>query len=427
MSYTFEQKKGKVDVKITVSKADWEKYLEEAYEETKGKFNIQGFRKGKAPRKVIEKNYGPTVFYDEAMDRAFSKEYFDFLMTEKQVEPIANPDVKIEKFDDEGIVFTCTVETVPEVKLGDYKGLEVEKKKETVKAEDVENELKMLQERQARFVDCSDDETKMGDFVTIDFVGSIDGVEFDGGKAEDYRLELGSKSFIDTFEEQLVGLKVADKKDVVVTFPAEYHAEDLQNKQAVFAVTINKIERKEVPELNDDFASDVSEFNTLAEYKEDIQKRLQIKLDDRLEREVENELMEKIVKASEVEVPQVLVERQLDLFIRDFETRLSYQGIKLEDYVKYTNTTVEELRNSKDEQAKETVKTRLVLEEIIKQEKLNVTEEELDAKLQVYADRYKKSLEDYKKSIGNKELAYFENDLLMEKLIKFLKENNNIK
>ena len=284
----------------------------------------------------------------------------------------------------------------------------------------------MVAERSARFVDVSDDEAKMGDFATIDFVGMVDGEIFEGGSATNYRLELGSKSFIDTFEDQIVGMKVGDNKDVNVTFPANYGAENLQNKPAVFKVTLEKIERKQLPEINDAFASNVSEFETLEDYKKDIEKRMNIKKEQEAERKLENDLIEKIVDASEVEVPEILIERQLDMFIKDLEARLSYQGLKLDEYLGYLGTDVQKLREERKEQAKQSCKTRLVLEELIKKENLYVTDEELNAKLQEMADLYKKDLEEYKKTLDNNTIAYFENDILMKKLLDFLKANNTI-
>ena len=427
MSYKItKQEKNNYEVEITISAEAWENAVEQTYQAEKGRFAVQGFRKGKAPRKVIEKNYGDMVFFDGAFDRVFSEEYGKFLDENKEFEPIAQPDVKIDKFGKEGMVITATVAGAPEVKLGAYKGLTVKKEIVKTKAEEVEKELKMVAERSARFVDVSDDAAKMGDFATIDFVGMVNGEIFEGGSATNYRLELGSKSFIDTFEEQIVGMKVGDNKDINVTFPENYHADELKGKPAVFKVTLEKLERKELPEVNDEFASNVSEFETLDEYKKDIENRMNIKKEQEAERKLENDIIEKIVKASEVEVPEVLVERQLDMFIKDLETRLSYQGLKLDEYLGYLGTDVEKLRNERKEQAHETCKTRLVLEELIKVENLYVSDEELDAKLQEMADVYKKSLEDYKKTLDNHTLAYFENDILMKKLIDFLKSNNTI-
>ena len=421
--YTLEKvEKNKAKITITISKEEWEGYVQKSYEDNCSKFNIQGFRKGKAPRRVIEKNYGENVFFDDAFDYAFGDNYREVFKNEKDFDPINQPDVSIKSFDDNGLVVEAVVELMPEVKLGEYKGTKVKKATGEVDDEKVEKELKQVQERQARFVDV-EREAKLGDIATIDFSGSVDGVKFDGGTAEDYRLELGSKSFIDTFEEQIVGMNLGQSKDVNVTFPTEYHEPSLAGKPAVFAVTLKKLEEKQLPELNDEFADNVSEFSTLEEYKADIKKHLQASLEKKLERENENKLIEAVVSTATLEVPEVLVERQLDLFLRDFEQRLMYQGLKLEDYAKYMNVTVEELRNQNRDQAVEAVKTRLALEQLVKEEGLTVTEAEVDAKLEETAKKYNKTLEEYKKSLGDKHLAYFENDILMDKVIKFLKEN----
>lgn len=427
MSYKITKKeKNNYEVEITISAEEWENAVEATYQADKNRFSVQGFRKGKAPRKVIEKNYGEMVFFDGAFERAFSEEYGKFLDENKDFEPIVQPDVKIDKFGKEGLVVTASVAGVPEVKLGAYTGLTVKKECKKATKKEVEDELKMVAERSARFVDASDDEAKMGDFATIDFVGMVDGEIFEGGSATNYRLELGSKSFIDTFEDQIVGMKVGDNKDVNVTFPANYGAENLQNKPAVFKVTLEKIERKQLPEINDAFASNVSEFETLEDYKKDIEKRMNIKKEQEAERKLENDLIEKIVDASEVEVPEILIERQLDMFIKDLEARLSYQGLKLDEYLGYLGTDVQKLREERKEQAKQSCKTRLVLEELIKKENLYVTDEELNAKLQEMAELYKKDLEEYKKTLDNNTIAYFENDILMKKLLDFLKANNTI-
>ena len=386
--YTLEKvEKNKAKITITITKEEWEGYVQKSYEENCSKFNIQGFRKGKAPRRVIEKNYGENVFFDDAFDYAFGDNYREVFKNEKDFDPINQPDVSIKSFDDNGLVVEAIVELMPEVKLGEYKGTKVKKATGEVDDEKVEKELKQVQERQARFVDV-EREAKLGDIATIDFSGSVDGVKFDGGTAEDYRLELGSKSFIDTFEEQIVGMNLGQSKDVNVTFPAEYHEPSLAGKPAVFAVTLKKLEEKQLPELNDEFADNVSEFSTLEEYKADIKKHLQASLEKKLERENENKLIEAVVSTATLEVPEVLVERQLDLFLRDFEQRLMYQGLKIEDYAKYMNVTVEELRNQNREQAVEAVKTRLALEQLVKEEGLTVTEAEVDAKLEETAKKY---------------------------------------
>ncbi|MDD4110295.1 MAG: trigger factor [Clostridia bacterium] len=426
MSYKIRNKeKNKLVVEIKINPEKWEECLQKCYEEEKGKFSVQGFRKGKVPRKVIEKQYGEGVFFDHAIDIGFADEYNEFLDKNLDIEPITQPDVKIEKFEKDGIVLSASVEIVPEVKLGTYTGITIEKGKEKVKKADVEKELKLIAERQARFVESSE-AAKMGDFATIDFAGSVDGKIFEGGTAQNYRLELGSKSFIDTFEQQIVGMKVGDSKDVNVTFPENYQEKTLAGKPALFKVILNKLETKELPEINDEFAANVSEFENLEDYKNDIEKRLQIKLENEKEKMLENELIEKIVKESEVEIPEILVEKQVDMFVRDLEMRLGYQGVKVEDYLQYTGTTLDKFKEDRKEIATQTVKTRLVLEELVKKEKMGVTDIELDKVLSETADKYKKSLADFKKSLDNKTVAYYQNDILMKKLLEFLKNNNNI-
>ena len=417
--------KNMYEITISVSKDEFEKYVEHSYEENKGKFNIEGFRKGKAPRAMIEKNYGSTVFYDDAIDHLFSHEYSDALAKETEIVPVANPEIRIDKFDDNGIVLVAKVQSVPDVKLGAYKGLEIKKATGEVKDEQVEKEINQARERQARYVEV-EREARDGDYVVIDFTGFVDGKEFEGGKAENYRLKLGSHTFIEGFEDQVVGMKVNEEKDVKVTFPQEYFSEALKGKPAVFKVKLHKVEEKVLPDVDDEFASNVSEFETLADYKADIKKHLQENLDARLKREDENNIIEAVVKASEVEIPDVMVENQLDMFIQDFATRLSYQGFKLEDYLTQMNMSEKDLRDERREQAKETVKTRHVLEEIVKQEKLDGTDEELDKKLSEMADKYKKSLDEYKKSLGERNIAYFKNDILMNKLLKLLTESNKL-
>ncbi len=416
-----------VEVKISLNKEEWNSYIEKAYQENKGKFNIQGFRKGSAPRKIIEKNYGDSVFYDEALDIAFAEEYGKFLSENTGLDIIDQPTLNVDKFDENGLVLTAKAPLLPKVTLGEYKGLKIEKYTEELDESKVEKELNQARERSARFVDAKEGEAaKLGDFVTIDFTGMVNGKEFEGGKAENYRLELGSHSFIDNFEDQIVGMKIGEQKDITVTFPEDYPAEELKGKESVFKIVLHKIENKELPELNDEFASNVSEFETLEEYKADIKKHMQETLDKHINQENENRIINKIVENSSVEIPQVLVERQLDMFIRDLEMRLSYQGMRLDDYCKFTNTTKEALRENYKPQAEKSVKTRLVLEELINKENLLVTDEELDNKIVADAEKYKKSVEEYKKSINDKNLAYIKNDMLMDKVIAFLTKNNTL-
>lgn len=410
-------------LKLKVSANVWAKALEEAYERNKGKFNIQGFRKGKAPRKFIEKEYGDTVFYDDAFDSVVSKEYADFLKKNKDVEPVDYPNVVIDSITDKGVEATLNVTLMPEVKLGEYTGLKFKKDKVEVTDEMVEHELGHLVEKQARFVE-SDEKAEMGDFVTLDFKGSVDGVAFDGGAAEDYRLELGSHSFIDTFEDQLCGLKKEESKDVKVTFPKDYPAKELAGKEAIFACTIKKVEKKELPTLTDKLVADTTDFETIDEYKKDLREKLLEAEEQKAQRNFENQVIEAVVKASTVDIPAILIDNEVDHILKDLSQRLAYQGIKIDDYMTYLNTNVEDFKKQKREEATHNVKARLVLQKIIKDNKLTATQKEMDEKIMKYSKTSKDKLEEFKKSLSEYEKAYIENDVIMTKLVKLLSEGN---
>ena len=424
--FTLEKgENNKYKIVISADKNAWEEFINQAYEENKNKFTVQGFRKGKAPRKVIEQNYGSTIFFDDALDKLFYQEYANILEQHKEIIPVDNPQISIDKFDDNGIVLLVEIQSVPEVVLGQYKGLEVEGAKGEVDNKQIEDEINQQREKLARFVEV-ERPAKLGDFATIDFVGSIDGVKFDGGSAEDYRLELGSHSFINGFEEQIVGMNIGEKKIINVKFPDDYFSENLKGKPAEFEVILNKLEEKELPKLDDEFTSNVSEFETLKDYREDIKKHLEESLKLKIKRENENKIIDLIVKNSNVEIPQCMIDSELDKFIKDFEMRLSYQGVKLDEYLTHIGMNLEQLKKDRTDMVKETIKTRLVLEKIIQVENLIISEDELNAKLTEIASKYKKSLEDYKKSLGERELIYFENGILMEKLTSFLTKENKI-
>ena len=424
--FTLEKgENNKYKIVISADKNAWEEFINQAYEENKNKFTVQGFRKGKAPRKVIEQNYGSTIFFDDALDKLFYQEYANILEQHKEIIPVDNPQISIDKFDDNGIVLLVEIQSIPEVVLGQYKGLEVEGAKGEVDNKQIEDEINQQRDKLARFVEV-ERPAKLGDFATIDFVGSIDGVKFDGGSAEDYRLELGSHSFINGFEEQIVGMNIGEKKIINVKFPDDYFSENLKGKPAEFEVILNKLEEKELPKLDDEFASNVSEFETLKDYREDIKKHLEESLKLKIKRENENKIIDLIVKNSNVEIPQCMIDSELDKFIKDFEMRLSYQGVKLDEYLTHIGMNLEQLKKDRTDMVKETIKTRLVLEKIIQVENLIISEDELNAKLTEIASKYKKSLEDYKKSLGERELIYFENGILMEKLTSFLTKENKI-
>lgn len=415
----------RIELTISVEKKEWEDALENAYKENKGKYNIQGFRKGHAPRKVIEKTYGDTVFYDDAIDGCFYRYYLEVLSKEKDIKLVGNPEISIDKIDDNGLQLTLKVTNKPEVELGAYKNIEIKSEKPKVTKAEVDHELEHLRESRVKFVPV-EREAKLGDTVTIDFSGSIDGVKFDGGTATDFDLELGSHSFIDNFEDQLVGTKKGDNKDVVVTFPADYPAENLSGKKATFAVTVKEIKEKVMPELNDKFADEVSEFSTLKELEENTKKKLLDRKEKEEKSKAENKLIDQIVDNAKVEVPEVMVLEQIDEYIHDFKHRLMYQGLNLEGYLKYANTTLEDLKKSRVDDAKRTVKTRLVLEKIMTDEKLNISDEELLNKYNEYATTKAEKLEDLQKVMGEEQFNYFANSLLLNKLMKFLKENNKL-
>lgn len=426
MKYELKTLKDKrIEIEISLDAKEWEAALEEAYKKTKGRFNIHGFRKGSAPRKVIEKTYGPTIFFEDAIDGSFYKYYFEVLQKEKSVEPIDAPALSIKNIDENGLVIVATVQNKPEVKLGEYKGLTVKKDSVKITDKDVDAELDKMVASRARFIEVSDRAVENGDMATIDFCGTIDGVKFDGGEAKDYDLEIGSHSFIDTFEEQLIGLKVGDKKDVKVTFPANYHVESLKDKPAVFAVEVKGIKTKQLPELNDEFASEVSEFENLADLKKDIKEKLTHSAEHEAEHKQEADLIDAVVANATVEVPEIMVEHQVEDFIRDFEYRLSYQGLKLEDYLNYLGQSLEDLKASRKEDAEKTVKTRLVIEAIIKAENITVTDADIEAKYNEGREKAK-TIDEIKKELKDEQIAYLENGLLINKVITLLKENNNL-
>ena len=426
MKYTKKVLEDKrVQINLSLDAKEWEEAVQAAYEKNKGKYAVQGFRKGHTPRKVLEKTYGPSLFFDDAIDGCFYRYYFEVLSKEKDLEPVAAPEIEINSVSEKGLELTLKITVKPEVTLGEYKGLKVEKKEVKVTKAEVDKELNGMLESRVKYVEV-EREVKNGDIATIDFSGSIDGVKFDGGTATDFDLEIGSKSFIDNFEDQLIGLKKGDKKDVTVTFPKEYHEVSLQGKPAVFAVEIKAIKEKQYPELNDTFASEVSEFETLKELTENTKKKLLEAKQKEEAAKAENKLIDMIVDNAKVEVPAAMVEQQVEDFIKDFEYRLSYQGLSLEGYLQYANTTVEALKESRREDAKRTVKTRLVLEKILTEEKLEVTDKDLEDKFNEHNKDKKKSIAEIKKTLNPEQLNYFENSILLNKLMNYLKENNSL-
>ncbi len=426
MKYTKEVLKNKkIKFEITLNAEEWEHEVAHAYGHEKAKYSVQGFRKGKAPRAVIEKINGEGVFYEHALEHAFYNQYDEILKLEKDIEPISNPSLDIKSMDKTGAILIVEVEVKPEVKLGKYVGLEIAKEVITIKAAEVKAELMLAQDKAARQVEI-DGPVKDGDTVNIYFSGSVDGVKFDGGTADKFDLVIGSGSFIPGFEEQIIGMKKGETKDVTVKFPADYHAEELKGKESVFEVKVHTITAKEMPELNDEFASDASEFETLKDWKADIKKILKKEADKKAKIELENKLIDKISDNATVEVPESMVEEQIDSFLKEFEYRLQYQGLKLEDYAKATNTTMEDIRNGRREDAIRTVKTRLTLEAIIKAEKLDASEEEFNKKMEAEATKEGKTIEEFQKTLTEEKVNYLVNDLMINKLLAFLRKENKL-
>jgi len=425
MKYTKELlEKNKVKFTVETTKEEWEHCLAHSFEHNKEKYTVQGFRKGKAPRNIIEKNYGEYVFYDDAINHSFSHNYTEILDKETDLEPVNHPSVNILNFDN-GLKYEIVVEVKPEVILGDYKGLEIKKDKVKVTNEEIETELKLAQDKAGRLVSV-ERPVQNGDTATIDFSGSLNGVKFDGGTAQDYDLVIGSGSFIPGFEEQLVGMKKGETKTIEVTFPETYFEESLKGKPVNFEVTIKEVRVKELPELDDEFAKNYSEFETLEEYKADVKNTIKENKEKESNYKYENDLIDKVTDNATVEVSDTIIEKQIDEFIKDFEYRLMYQGYKLEDYLKHMNSTMQELRESRREDAIKTAKTKLVLEEIIKREKIEVTEQEVENKLKEMAESRNIKLEDFKKGLNEQFFNRIYGQMITDKLLAFLTENNKL-
>ena len=405
---------------VEVSAEDFKAAIKKAFNKNKNRFAIPGFRKGKAPQAMIEKMYGEGVFYEDAADEAINASYAE-AMKESGLDIVSRPEVTIEKIGkDEPFVYSALVAVKPEVTLGQYKGVEVEKADASVSAEDVEAELKKVQEQNARLLTVEDRGVEDGDQTVIDFEGFVDGKGFEGGKAEDYPLTIGSHSFIDTFEEQLIGKKIGEECEVNVTFPTEYHAADLAGKPATFKVTVKEIKVKELPELNDEFASEVSEFDTLDEYKKDVEKKLAEKKEIEANSKNEDAVVAKVVENATMEIPEPMIESQVQNMINDYARRMQSQGLSLDQYMKFTGMTLKDLQDQTKPQAETRIRTRLTLEAVVKAENIQATDEEVEKELQEMADAYKMELEKVKSFMGENELAQIKEDLAVQKAVDLL-------
>ncbi len=413
--------KSRVRFTITLDKTEWTAAIQEAYNKNKHKFSVQGFRKGKVPMKVIENLYGKGVFYEDAINIAFPKYYMQVLDKKPDIFPVGSPELDIDKLSEDGVTLVAIVPVKPEVKLGDYKSIKLEKIEYTVEDEEIQNELDRKLDSAGRMVDVTDRACANGDTVIIDYAGFNGDVQFPGGTAEKQTLVLGSGTFIPGFEDQVVGMAIGEERDINVTFPEQYHEPSLAGAPVVFKIKLHEIKTKELPELNDDFAKDVSEFDTLEEYKADIAKKIAERNAERAEIDMENKIIEKICEISEVEIPDAMIESQIDSTIRDLEYRLMYQGLKLEDYLKMTNSTMEEFRKGYVPDATNQVKGQLVIDKIITDEKIEATEEEIVARIAELAEHSKKPAEEYTKNITDSQRDYISKNIIIKKLFAYLK------
>ena len=421
-----KKENGIFEATVSLDSKEWQDSLNSAYEKNKGKFNIPGFRKGHAPRNIIEKSYGEGAFVNEALDEVYYKAYTQILREHEEIRPIDAPKLEIKKLDNTGVDLVLSIPCVPEFTLAKYKGLTFEKKKAEITDKDVEEEINKELLRASRLVETNKP-VKNDDFVTLDFDGYIDGKQFDGGKAENYQLKIGSKSFIDNFEDQLIGLNIGDKKDVVVTFPKDYHQKDLANKVATFKVEIKNIRERVMPILNEEFVSNSTEFDDVDKYKENIRSRLIKGADERNELELDNDILDKVIDDTELTVPDVMVEEEFNRQMNGMTTQMQYQGIKLEDYVNYIGKTMEQFKEEVKNNSRRNVKGRLVLEKLIRDEHLDVIEKDIDQKIEEMAKNTGKTLEEFKKQVNNDMINHIANEILMKKLVEFLRNNNEIK
>lgn len=427
MNYTFENyEKSQVKVTITLDKADWEKEIQAAYNENKHKYSVQGFRKGHVPFNVICGLYGKEVFYEDAINHAVSEYYPQVLEKEtEKIQPVGDPEFALDNVSEDGITFTALIPVMPEVKVGAYKGIKVDKVEYNVTDEEIEADIKRLLNRNAREVSVTDRACQNGDIVVIDYSGSVDGVKFDGGTAEKQRLELGSGSFIPGFEDQVVGMQIDEDKDINVKFPEDYTA-PLNGKDAVFAIHLHEILFKELPELNDEFIKDATGEESVDAYKAKTRERMQKDNDRRAQNENEDNLLNKIAENTEVVIPEAMVNQEITQMVQQLQYRLMYQGLKYEDYLKVTNQTDAQIRDSYKEMAESRVKKQLIVNKIIVDEKIEATQEEVDAKIEEQAKSVNKEAEEYKKTMDPRQVEYIKNSIIIDKLFSFLVENNDI-
>lgn len=419
------KKANEVKLEITIEAEKFEEAIKKVYFKSAKYFNIPGFRKGKAPMQIVEKYYGKEIFFEDAFNEV-AGDALEEAVKENELEVVSKPDIdvtQIEKGKD--LIFTAIVQTKPEAELGKYKGIEIKKIEYNVTDEDIEHELGHMQEHNARLISIEDRPVESGDIATIDFEGFVDGKAFEGGKAEGHDLEIGSNTFIPGFEDQVIGMKIDEEKDIQVKFPDEYFSKDLAGKDATFKVKVHEIKKKELPELDDEFAKDVSEFDTLKELKNSIKEKLEEENKNKAKYETEDAAVKAVCDNVEIDIPSGMIETEIDNMTREIEQRLSYQGMKLENYLQMIGKTNEEFRKEYEEQAKTSVKNRLVLEAIIKAENIEADDEKVNEKIKEMSEMYGQKEEQLKENEGF--VNYIKESLKNEKAVEFIVENAKIK
>ena len=412
----------KVSAQLTVKleKADYQEKVDKSLKSFRQKAQMPGFRKGKAPRAMIEKMYGTGVFFEDAANELIPEAY-ETAAKESELEIVAQPEIEVTQMDKgTDFIFTATVAIKPEVTLGDYKGIEVEKKEAEVSEEEITAEIDKAREANSRLITIEDRATEDGDTVIIDFDGYVDGKQFEGGYAEDYTLVLGSHSFIDNFEDQLVGKNLGEDVEVNVTFPEEYHVDELKGKPALFKVKIKEIQKKELPELDDDFAQDVSDFDTLDEYKADVEKKILENKENQIKREQEDQIIEKIIENAQMEIPQQMIAAQTRQMTQEFAQRLQSQGLSLEQYMQFTGLTPQKMMEDLEPQALKRIQSRLVLEAVVAAENIEASDEEIDKELENMASMYQMEIDKLKELIGDDEKKQIGMDLAVQKAVEFV-------
>ena len=427
MSVKVENTENKNEVKLSfvVEAEKFEEAMKKVYTKTAKYFNIPGFRKGKAPMQLVERQYGSEIFYEDAFNELVP-EVYDAAIKENNVEAVSKPNIDITQMEKgKDLIFTATVQTKPEVKLGKYKGIEIKKIEYNVSEEDINHEIGHMQEKNSRLVSVDDRPVENGDITVIDFEGSVDGVPFEGGKAEGHELEIGSNTFIPGFEDQIIGMKVDEERDIKVKFPDEYFSKDLAGKDAIFKIKLHEIKKKELPKLDDEFAKDVSEFDTLEELKNSIKEKIDVENKNKEKYETEEEAIKTVCENTEIDIPSGMIEVEIDNMIKDIEGRLSYQGLKLEQYLQMVGKTEEDMRKEFEDQAKKSVKSRLVLEAVVKAEKLEASEKEVGEKIKEMAKQYNRPEDEL---LANEQLrSYIAESMKTEKAIEFIVKNAKIK